>query len=221
MRRLIMIALVALIAAQPVLAADEPANEEQKTLYAVGLIMARQLSVFNLTPAEFELVKRGLTDAMTGKAVLVDIDAYKKKTQELAIARRDAGGGKPVAGTREFLDRAAREKGAIKTASGLVYLSLKEGGGASPAASDKVTVHYRGTLSDGREFDSSYKRGQAASFPLNSVMPCWTEGVQMMKAGGKARLVCPPETAYGAQGSGPVPADAPLIFEIELLEVTR
>ena len=108
----------------------------------------------------------------------------------------------------------------VTTASGLVYQSLREGTGASPSATDKVQVHYRGTLPDGREFDSSYGRGRPAEFPLNRVIPCWTEGVQRMKVGGKARLTCPPSIAYGERGAGGViPPNATLLFEIELLGI--
>jgi FKBP-type peptidyl-prolyl cis-trans isomerase FkpA len=115
---------------------------------------------------------------------------------------------------------AAKEEGAVVTSSGLVYRSLKDGTGASPKATDKVTVHYKGTFPDGREFDSSYKRGQPIDFPLNGVIPCWTEGVQRMKTGGKAKLTCPPEIAYGARGAGGViPPNATLVFEVELLGV--
>nr|WP_233250059.1 MULTISPECIES: FKBP-type peptidyl-prolyl cis-trans isomerase [unclassified Limnohabitans] len=115
---------------------------------------------------------------------------------------------------------AAKEDGAVVTPSGLVYRSLKDGSGASPTASDKVTVHYKGTFPDGREFDSSYKRGQPIDFPLNRVIACWTEGVQRMKVGGKAKLTCPPEIAYGARGAGnAVPPNATLLFEVELLGI--
>jgi FKBP-type peptidyl-prolyl cis-trans isomerase FkpA len=111
---------------------------------------------------------------------------------------------------------------AVTTKSGLVYQSLKEGSGKAPAATDTVRVHYRGTLADGREFDSSYKRGEPTEFPLNRVIPCWTEGVQLMKPGGKARLTCPPAIAYGDRGAGGViPPNATLQFEIELLTVRR
>lgn len=112
----------------------------------------------------------------------------------------------------------AAQPAAVTTKTGLVYQSLKEGSGASPAASDVVKVNYRGTLADGTEFDSSYKRGEPAEFPLNRVIPCWTEGAQMMKPGGKARLTCPPSIAYGARGAaGVIPPNATLQFEIELL----
>ena len=115
---------------------------------------------------------------------------------------------------------AAKEPGATQTASGLVYRALKDGSGATPKATDLVKVHYRGTFPDGREFDSSYKRNEAAEFPLNQVIPCWTEGVQRMKVGGKAKLTCPAAIAYGARGAGNViPPNATLVFEVELLGI--
>ena len=120
----------------------------------------------------------------------------------------------------DAIDKAAKEKGAVKTASGMVYQSLKDGSGKSPKASNTVEVNYRGTLTNGTEFDSSYKRNQSISFPLTGVIPCWTEGVQLMKTGGKAKLVCPPELAYGSRGAGrDVPPNATLIFEVELLNI--
>jgi len=115
---------------------------------------------------------------------------------------------------------AAKEPGAIVTATGLVYRSLKDGDGPSPVASDKVRVHYRGTFPDGKEFDSSYSRNQPAEFPLDKVIKCWTEGVQRMKVGGKAKLTCPASIAYGERGAGGViPPNATLQFEVELLGI--
>ena len=114
----------------------------------------------------------------------------------------------------------AKEAGAVVTPSGLVYRALKDGTGASPSATDKVKVHYRGTFPDGKEFDSSYKRGEPLEFALNGVIPCWTEGVQRMKVGGKAKLTCPSAIAYGARGAGGViPPNATLLFEVELLGI--
>ncbi len=221
MRKLIIALLVTLVAI-PAFAASEPTTEEQKTFYAVGLIVARELAVFNLTPAELEFVQKGINDAVTGTKPLVSLDEYTKKIQELATARRKVQGEKLAAAGKEYLEKAAKEKGAVKTASGLVYLSLKDGTGATPGATDVVKVQYRGTLIDGKEFDSSYKRGQPAEFALNSVIKCWTEGVQMMKVGGKARLICPPQIAYGENGAGAViPPNATLIFEVELLDVKK
>ena len=119
-----------------------------------------------------------------------------------------------------LLSASAKETGAVVTASGLVYRSLKDGTGSSPTASDKVKVHYRGTFLDGKEFDSSYKRNEPIEFPLNGVIKCWTEGVQKMKVGGRAKLTCPPAIAYGARGAGGViPHNATLNFEVELLGI--
>lgn len=124
------------------------------------------------------------------------------------------------AAANDAIDKAAKEKGAVKTPSGMVYRSIKEGKGTSPGAASTVQVNYRGTLTNGKEFDSSYKRNQPISFPLSGVIPCWTEGVQRMKVGGKAKLVCPPELAYGSRGAGSaVPPNATLIFEVELLNI--
>ena len=115
---------------------------------------------------------------------------------------------------------AAKEPGAVVTASGMVYRSLKDGAGPNPAVTDTVKVHYRGTFPDGKEFDSSYTRGTPAEFPLNRVIKCWTEGVQQMKVGGKSRLTCPPAIAYGEKGAGGViPPNATLQFEVELLGI--
>lgn len=117
-------------------------------------------------------------------------------------------------------DAAAKEPGAVVTASGLVYRALKDGSGASPTAADSVKVHYKGTFPDGREFDSSYKRNEPIDFPLRNVIACWTEGVQKMKVGGKAKLTCPSAIAYGARGAGGViPPNATLLFEVELLAI--
>jgi FKBP-type peptidyl-prolyl cis-trans isomerase FkpA len=123
---------------------------------------------------------------------------------------------------KDYLDKSATEPGAQKTASGLIYRELQPGTGASPKATDTVRVHYRGTLTDGTEFDSSYKRNEPAEFPLNMVIPAWTEGVQKMKVGGKSCLVCPANIAYGERGAPPViPGGATLIFEIELLGIAK
>jgi len=122
--------------------------------------------------------------------------------------------------SKAYLEKAAAEPGAVRTASGLVYRELRAGTGASPNASDTVKVHYRGTLVNGTEFDSSYKRNEPATFPLNQVIPCWTEGVQKMKVGGKSQLVCPSSIGYGDRGAPPdIPGGATLIFEIELLGI--
>jgi len=131
--------------------------------------------------------------------------------------------GKPAADKGKAKAEKTADAKEVKTASGLGYTELKPGTGPSPSATDKVKVNYRGTLTDGKEFDSSYKRGQPAEFPLNRVIPCWTEGVQKMKVGGKAKLTCPAAIAYGDRGTpgGPIPPGATLIFEIELLSIEK
>ena len=203
-------------------AADAPKTDEQKTLYAIGLVVSRSISVFNLTPAELELVKQGLTDAVNGNKPAVELAAYNDKVQELARVRREIQGEKVAGVNKEFLEKAALEKGAVKSATGLVYQSLKEGNGPVPGPTDTVKVQYRGTLPDGREFDSSYKRGKPTDLRLDGVIKCWTEGLQKMKVGGTARLVCPAAIAYGDVGAGDlILPGATLAFEIELLEIKK
>ncbi|AKJ03512.1 FKBP-type peptidyl-prolyl cis-trans isomerase FkpA [Archangium gephyra] len=193
--------------------AQELKTEDEKTIYALGLSIGRSVKVFDLTPAEIEIVKRGMTDSLTGAKPVVDLEKYGPNLQPLAKGRQERAGQK-------FLETAAKEKGATKLPSGIIYKELKAGTGASPKATDTVKVNYRGTLITGTEFDSSYKRGEPAEFPLNGVIPCWTEGVQKMKVGGKSQLVCPAKVAYGDQGSPPsIPPNATLVFEIELLGI--
>jgi FKBP-type peptidyl-prolyl cis-trans isomerase FkpA len=193
--------------------------DNDKTLYALGASIGRSLSVFSLSKAELEAVKRGLTDAVTNQKLAVDVAEYQSKIQELARSRGEARAKVEKEKSAAFLDKASKEKGAQKMPSGLIYVEQKAGNGESPKATDSVKVHYKGTLIDGTEFDSSYKRGQPTEFPLSNVIRCWTEGVQKMKPGGKAKLVCPSSIAYGDTGTGNIPGGATLVFEIELLEV--
>jgi FKBP-type peptidyl-prolyl cis-trans isomerase FkpA len=205
-------------------AAQSPApssmTEEQKTVYALGQLMGRNLQGFSLTPAELELVKQGLSDSITNPKGEFNAEAMMPKVQELARSRATARAEVEKKKGQEFADKAAAEAGASKLPSGLVYKSITEGTGASPGAADIVKAHYHGTLTDGTVFDSSVKRGQPLEFSLAGVIPCWTEGVQKMKVGGKAQLVCPSSIAYGDQGRPPtIPGGATLVFEVELLEV--
>jgi len=196
-------------------------TEDQKTLYALGLWMGGQVKVFNLTPEELALVKKGLDDSVAGTKPQVEFTAYQQKLNELAQARRAAGATATKTKGKEYLDAAAKEAGATVLPSGVVYKTIKPGTGASPAATATVKVHYHGKLPDGTVFDSSVDRGQPTEFALNGVIPCWTEGVQKMKVGEKARLVCPPEVAYGDGGQGPIPPGSTLDFEVELLEIKK
>jgi len=219
MNRLIIVALLALCAA-PLQAADKPLTEEQKTLYAVGTNVARSLSVFSLTSEELEVVLQGLHDARAGKKAAFDVTAYNQKMQDLARSRRKALGEKQALAGKDYLEKVSKGKNALKTTSGMLYIPLTEGKGDSPKATDIVKVNYRGALIDGSEFDSSFKRGKPLEFKLNGVISCWTEGLQKMKPGGKARLVCPPNLAYADNGAGDlILPGATLDFEVELLEV--
>lgn len=202
-------------AATPALTTDD-----DKTIYSLGLAMYRSLANFNLSPAEIEIVKQAISDAAAGKPA-VEIATYGPKIQEFAKARAAKAAEKEKAVSNAYLEKSAAEPGAVKTASGMIYRDITPGTGAQPAATDTVKVHYRGTLVNGTEFDSSYKRNEPAQFPLNGVIRCWTEGVQKMKVGGKAQLVCPSDIAYGDQGRPGIPGGAALIFEIELLDIVK
>lgn len=199
--------------------APAPMTDEEKTIYAIGLSISRSLSPLDLSPDELEIIKRALSDAAAGKAA-VNLEEWGSKIQPLTQTRSARALDKQKAGSKAYLDKAAAEPGASKTESGLVYREITAGTGASPKPADTVKVNYRGTLIDGTEFDSSYRRNEPASFPLNGVIPCWTEGMQKMKVGGKATLVCPSDVAYGDQGRSSIPGGATLIFEIELLDVS-
>jgi FKBP-type peptidyl-prolyl cis-trans isomerase FkpA/FKBP-type peptidyl-prolyl cis-trans isomerase FklB len=204
--------------------ADEPKLEtdEEKTMYALGLAMSQNLAPLNLSEKELTLVEAGLADGVLKREKKVDLTTFGPKINELASARMKAGAEANKKAAQPFLEKAAAEKGARKTASGLVYKELKAGSGDAPKASDTVKVHYTGTLTDGTVFDSSVKRGEPATFPVSGVIKCWTEGLQMMKVGGKAKLVCPSDIAYGDQGRPPqIGPGAPLVFEVELLEIVK
>jgi len=204
-------------------AAADPAGgsmtEEEKTLYALGLMLGRNLPSWGLTPAELEVVSRGLADMASGRTPAVELNAYTTKVQQMSKDRATAKAAAEKAKAEPFLAAAAKEPGAVTSPTGLVFRSIQEGTGATPAPTDLVKVHYTGTLIDGKVFDSSVQRGQPAEFPLNGIIPCWTEGLQKMKVGGKAKLVCPSSIAYGDQGRpGTIAPGATLVFDVELLE---
>jgi FKBP-type peptidyl-prolyl cis-trans isomerase FkpA len=186
-------------------------TDDQKTIYALGLSIAESIAPFNLSPAELELMKKGMADAAAGKPAL-DIKVQGPKIQALAIARTKAAG-------KAYLDKVAAQPGAVKLPSGVIYREERAGTGASPKPTDTVKVNYRGTFPDGREFDSSYTTNQPLTRPLTGLIGCWADGVPKMKVGGKAMLVCPPDRAYGDTGGQGMPPGATLVFDIELLAV--
>ena len=194
-------------------------TDDQKTLYALGMLLGRNIKPFALNADELALVKAGLTDAVTNAKPQVEIETYGPKVNELAQKRAAVGAEEAKKKGTEFLENVAKQSGAKKTASGIVLRTITPGNGPSPAATDVVKVHYEGKLPDGTIFDSSLKRGEPAEFPLNQVVPCWTEALQQMKKGEKAQVVCPSALAYGDRGSPPaVPPGATLSFEVELLD---
>jgi len=196
-------------------------NEDQKVLYALGLMLGRSLPTFTLSAAELETVSKGMADMASGRTPEVDLQTYMPKVQQLQRTRTAARAEVEKTKAQPFLEAAGKEPGAVVSPTGLVFRSLKPGAGATPAATDTVKVHYTGTLTDGKVFDSSVQRGTPAEFPLNAVIPCWTEGLQKMKVGEKAKLVCPSGIAYGDAGHPPIiPGGATLVFEVELLDVT-
>jgi FKBP-type peptidyl-prolyl cis-trans isomerase len=196
-------------------------TEDQKTIYALGLSMGDSLQQqFNLSPQELELFKAGLMDGALKRTPPVDLKAYQPKFQQLAQTRSAQIAEVEKKASEDFLKKMAKEKGAVKTDSGLIFIKEKDGKGESPKATDTVKAHYQGTLRDGKVFDSSIERGTPATFPLNHVIPCWSEGLQKMKVGGKAKLVCPSSIAYGDKGRPPgIKPGATLVFEVELLEI--
>ncbi len=217
---------VALLAAVP-LWAEAPVTgpkldtEEQKTLYALGFWLSNRVVPLNLSAADLEFVQAGFTDGVLGHEKKVDLATYGPKIDEMAKNRAGAVAASEKKTGQAFAEKAAGEKGAVKKPSGLLYFEVKPGTGDSPKATDKVKVHYRGTAVDGTEFDSSIKRGEPAEFPLNGVIPCWTEGLQLMKVGGKAKLICPSDIAYGDSGRPGIKPGATLVFEVELLEIVK
>ena len=210
-----------LLAATPVLSApQEPANDDQKTLYALGLAISQSLGPFALSEPELDMVKSGMTDGVLKRPQKVDLQTFGPKIQQLQQTRATIVAESEKKSGAAFLEKAASEKGSTKTESGIVITTLKAGSGATPKTTDTVKVHYHGTLIDGTVFDSSVKRGEPATFPLGQVIKCWTEGVQQIKVGGKSRLVCPANLAYGDRGSPPkIKPGATLVFEVELLEI--
>jgi FKBP-type peptidyl-prolyl cis-trans isomerase len=199
-----------------------PMTEDQKTLYALGMLMSQSLGTFELKPEELAQVQKGLSDGVNGVKGTVKPEEYIPKVQELQRARMAAASEKAASAGVAFLDKASKESGVTKTASGMLIKHTKEGTGPSPAATDTVKVNYEGHLIDGKVFDSSKARGEPATFPLNGVIACWTEGVQTMKVGGSAQFTCPASLAYGANGSPPtIPPQSTLVFDVDLLEIVK
>ena len=218
MRKLIFCFFVLLLAIPA--CSDKPKTEDQRALYAMGAGMAKNLSRLNLSAEEYEFIKQGITDAAGGKKLEAEPETQIQNINRLVQTRIQAATQKQKELAKPYLEKAAKEKNAQKMASGLIYQQIKAGNGVQPKGSDIVKINFTGTFIDGKEFDSSFKHSQPAEFLLGKIFPCLTEGIGMMKVGGKAKLVCPSDIVYGDKGSPPIiPGGATLVFEVELLGV--
>lgn len=219
----LLLPLIALgCAAEPAPAAEAmPDSEDEKVLYAIGLAVGQNLTNLAVSADELKMIQAGIAAAALGEEPAVSLEEYGPKLQAFAQARMTAAAEQEKVAAKEFLADQGAAEGATTTESGIVILEMTPGTGASPTASDRVQVHYHGTLRDGSVFDSSVDRGTPASFALNQVVPCWGEALQTMKVGGKSRIVCPSNLAYGDQGQGGIPPGATLVFEVELLDILQ
>jgi FKBP-type peptidyl-prolyl cis-trans isomerase len=206
------------------------ATDNDRILYAIGIAVGSQLAQFEFTEDEIEFVALGFRDASLEKPEQVEMDVFgpqiqnfvenrMRAGQEEALARQAAELATERANSTAFADRIAAEAGAERSVSGLIIVPVTEGTGENPDALDTVTVHYHGTLHDGTVFDSSVERGSPETFPLSGVISCWTEGVQKIRVGGKAKLFCPSDLAYGDDGRPGIPGGAALLFEVELISI--
>jgi len=213
--------------------AVELKTEDQKAAYAIGVSVATyinksidQQSELGLT-TDKALIIKGFTDGVDGNSTMTEEDvkaalmAFDKKIGEVSAAKAEADAAKAKEAGVAYLAENAKKEGVVTTESGLQYEVLTAGEGEKPTAADNVTVHYKGTLTDGSPFDSSYDRGQPATFPLGGVIAGWTEGVQLMSPGAKFKFTIPAELAYGERATGTIPAHSTLVFEVELLEVAK
>jgi FKBP-type peptidyl-prolyl cis-trans isomerase FkpA len=208
--------MIAVLITLPLQAAED---QDDKVFYFLGTILSRNLVNLNLSDSELNELIKGLRAGVAGDAEKLDEAVYGEKLNAMGQARMAAASANEASASTAYLDKMAAEKGAVTTASGMIYLEQTAGSGEQPTATSTVVAHYKGTLRDGTVFDSSYDRGQPLTIPLNRVIPCWTEAISMMKPGGKSKITCPSDIAYGDQGSGEIPPGAALTFEVELISI--
>ncbi len=213
----ILLSLVGLVACDRAPKLD---NDDKKTLYALGVEIGKSVANFELSKDEVAVVVSGLKDQLNKDKLKVSSNEFMGKIRDLSMNRVKAKAQVEIGESEKFLTSKATEAGAKKQESGLIFIETKPGAGAAPKATDTVKVHYEGKLRDGTVFDSSIKRGEPATFPLNGVIPCWTEALQLMKPGGKSKIFCPANIAYGDRGAPPqIPGGAALEFEVELIGI--
>ena len=208
-------------AAGPEAASTVEMTEEQKAFYFLGENLSRNLEVLDLTAEELAYIQRGMADALLAEPLELDSAVYGQAINEIAQQRSVARAEREAVAAQIHIDKMAAEEGAVTTESGIVILTMVEGTGEQPTQESMVKAHYHGTLRDGIVFDSSVDRGQPFTARLTNVITCWREAISTMKVGGKSKITCPPELAYGTRGSGKIPGGAALTFEVELLEVVE
>jgi FKBP-type peptidyl-prolyl cis-trans isomerase len=207
-------------AAKPAAPAAAPAGDPKaQGSYSIGLTMGTQLRSVGLgkDTINMDRLTAGLRDALAGTATPTQADSERVNAMIEQI--RSSQGNANSTAAKTFLTENGKKKDVVTTKSGLQYRVVQKGAGNSPKPADEVTVHYRGTLLDGTEFDSSIKRGQPATFPVGGVIPGWTEALQLMKPGSKYELFIPPELAYGANSPPPIPPNSLLKFDVELISI--
>ena len=203
------------------IAADEPESDRDKMFYYLGMVVSQNLAPLTLSENEVDLVVQGMREALAGEAPEMEDAVYDAMLNELAQERMYAGAAEEVVAAQAYIDKMAKEEGAVKTESGIVIVEITAGTGKSPSADSTIKAHYHGTLRDGTVFDSSVDRGQPLTISLSNVIPCWREGIPTMKEGGKSKLTCPSNQAYGDRASGPIPGGSALTFVVELIEVVN
>ncbi len=195
-------------------------TEDEKSFYALGIMMGSRFANLEMTPAEIDALNQGVKDAITNAKPQVDPQEYQAKIQGLYKARMELSSNRIKEDGKKAIDKFVKDDGAKMTESGLAYKVTTEGTGNTPKEDDMVEVHYHGTLIDGTVFDSSIERGKTVSFPLNRVIKGWTEGLQLIKEGGKIKLMIPSDLAYGNNGAPPkIPGGATLVFDVELVSI--
>lgn len=218
--------------AAPAAAKDPFKTDDERAIYTIGFLMGRNLSPFNMTPAETKIVQTGIADSILNKQPQVDVRFYQPRVNEIlskrleaANTRLEAAAASAAAPEKEkgriFTENWVKENKPQAIPGGGWYLETKAGTGPMPSKTETIKAHYRGTTTDGVEFDSSYTRGAPTEFALNGVIACWTNGITMMKVGGKAKLVCPSDVAYKDPGRPGIKPGATLVFEVELVEIVK
>ena len=215
-----LLASAVLLASGTACSADsEPMSEQDKVFYFLGTQLSANLEPLSLTDRELDMLERGMRDALGGDPMALDAQVYGQRLNEIAQERMAANAIREQAAAQAYIEKMAAEPGAITTDSGIVIVEITAGSGASPTADSTVKAHYHGTLRDGSVFDSSVDRGQPFTSSLARVIPCWREAIPLIKEGGKSKITCPSELAYGERGSGAIPGGAALTFEVELIEI--